>query len=156
MIAEGRKKWKKTCPIVWEVMQDDSHWSHDVMLVVICQASITVSPCSTVCELALRRFKHLSTSVDPASPIIKPEPYILLIYTTRDMHLHATWSMRRLRSHDENRVLSSGFSLCLCLFFVQPCSQFAPSQEHSYMGRRIRIKKQNEVRQELWLIDWKR
>lgn len=53
------------------------------------------------------------------SPIIKKKPYILLIYTSADTHLHIAWSMKRLWSHDKNHVPWTSFSRCLCLFCVR-------------------------------------
>lgn len=66
-----------------EIMLGGGHWSHHVMLVMICQGSITVfctALCASKCHVAFNI--HLLAPLDLASPVLEVEPYILLIYTT--------------------------------------------------------------------------
>lgn len=69
-------------------MLNDGHWSHRVMLEMICQGSISLPLQRTVNSKCSAAFNiRLPAPRDAAAPLINVKPYIQLIYTTGDVHL---------------------------------------------------------------------
>lgn len=81
---------RKKGPIVLKVMHYDGHWPPRHAYGDL--PGVYYSACAQRCVSvnAMKLLTFISHSLDSACPIIKAEPYILLIYSRRDIHLHFT------------------------------------------------------------------